>query len=260
MAPAATKVRPRERPGEGYPEKRTVAARVRALWHRAQRPAALVLVVLAIGGSALGIDGLTLAAVAVLAALVLIVLFDIAEQVEPPSYAVERFPEFFAVSDRISMEIDRRLRDNGSVHIRALGMSMGHAWTFLAGVIDEAARRRPNSKLTLDVAMLDPHWDGIAPLNPDWPARAQTHHAEITRFIADLGDRAQSVHLHVYRHVPNWHGIALDSDLVFLSTCSWRSGRLQGGANPYVVVHRLNDPDGSVDVFRSWFDAIVAHG
>ncbi|MCH8945120.1 MAG: hypothetical protein IH910_10090 [Proteobacteria bacterium] len=233
-------------------------------FHRAynlfRRPTAYILMALAIAGQFLNVGILPSAALLALGIIVLELLFDLHKTLQSQTPTTTLFNDFYDASRAMTIEINRVLDLKNKITICALGMSMGHGWSFLRGTLEPLLHNGRNVEVELNIAMLDPSWHEIDKLNPSWKDRAGANLAEINRFITDsreLMDRySWSINIHTYRHMPNWHGVCINNDKLFLSHCYWKRGYLTGAENIY---ERINRDDGAhessrVSHFMSWFE------
>lgn len=203
-----------------------------------------------------------LAAASGLGVLVIAVLFDL-EKTVIHRLSTSRFEDFHDVAaDMRAVALRRAGKDN--FRLDAIGMSMGHAWTLISGVLDTLLRDTNARNIQINISMLDPTWPELHQLNPGWAARAPANHTAIVDYIArhqnDFNQRHWTFALHTYRHMPNWHGICLDDQVLFLSTCSWQSAELTGGENEYERLERGSGDknDRLFAIFRSWSTHIAA--
>ena len=199
-----------------------------------------------------------IAAISTLGFILLASIFSIEDRLTS-SETVDRFREFYDVATEMRESVLRRALRHG-VDIRALGMSMGHAWTFTSGLMDSLASDTNVKHVRVTIAMLDPDWPSLIELNPAWPERTRMHRLSILQYFADHADlvnrRDWQFELRLYRHTPNWHGISLDGEVLFLSTCSWRNGHLVGGENEYERFQRGVGgarTDRAFELFDTWF-------
>jgi hypothetical protein len=155
-----------------------------------------------------------------------------------------------------------RVNRKREIHIRALGMSMGHAWQFLVGTLLPILLDNNKQRVILEIAMLDSNWSELPKINPDWISRSAANLKEINRFIEDnkekLTKKGWSIKVYTYDYVPNWHGILLDEDILFLSSCFWTGKKLSGGENQYELITPTEGASEQFKIrqFKSWFDYI----
>jgi hypothetical protein len=207
--------------------------------------------------------GVAIAAIYSLGFIVLTSIFSIQDSLRRQNPEA-RFTEFYDVATEIRDAASTRAVRRG-VEIQALGMSMGHAWTFLSSLLSSLAKDRNVRNVRVQVAMLDPEWEQIAAFNPTWPERTRTQRQAILEHFTSNSEltnrRNWEFELRLYRHTPNWHGICLDGEILFLSTCSWQNGRLVGGENEYERFQRGGGPraDRAFELFQTWFGSMDGH-
>jgi hypothetical protein len=226
-----------------------------------KRPLAFLLILTVIIGSIVPIPAIQIAAIGLLGIIILETLFDIQSKFISKDRRVV-FAEFFEASNFMKQVILSRVERNQCVQIRALGMSMGHAWPFLTNTLTPLLDREMRQTVELHIAMLDGNWEELSRINPDWSSRAKTNLSEILRFINShekrLAAKEWTVTVHQYRHMPNWHGILIDDDLLFLSVCFWRNNRLTGAENGYELLSASDESLGRhrIAQFKTWFEFV----
>jgi hypothetical protein len=246
-------------PAEQAPD---LSQSVHRAYERLKKPAAYAFVGLALLGAVVQSMPLQVAALGALGVLILETLFAIRkhiEELETPRV----FADFFETTAAMRSEMLRRLERNGSLRVRAMGMSMGHAWPFFMNTLAPLLRDGKHA-ISLDIAMLDADWPDLVALNPGWVSRAKANADDIARLGASVSVAMQgsgsSLGLSLYRHMPNWHGVLIDDDLLFLSTCFWQGGTLTGAENRYELLSNGDPLLGAprITQFRSWFDHILS--
>ena len=139
---------------------------------------------------------------------------------------------------------------------------MGHAWQFLVSTLLPILLDNNKQKVVLEIAMLDSDWSELPKINPDWVSRSATHFKEITRFIEDneeiLTKKGWEIKIYTYRYVPNWHGILVDKDMLFLGSCFWTGKKISGGENQYELITPTEGVSEQFKIkqFKSWFEYI----
>lgn len=235
------------------------ATMLRKFYRAIRRPMAWVLVVVAAASPLAPIPEIQIAALGALGLIILELLFELHKQVTQEKDVVV-FSEFYEVSLALRGAIADRLHGNQRVCIRALGMSMGHAWPFLANTLVPILERDGRQVVDLQIAMLDAQWDRLEDLNPAWADRVGGNYRQILRFANEhrtlLERKGWRVSVHRYSHMPNWHGILIDQDLLFLGTCYWKSGLLTGGENQYELFRASESELAThrIEQFLSWFE------
>jgi hypothetical protein len=232
-----------------------------AAYNRGRAGIAYALVAFALAPQFLPLPaGVSYSALSVLGFVGVSVLFDVEARLQVAESA-NRFSQFYEVAAAMRSAALSRA-DRSGLHLQAVGMSMGHAWTFLAALLDEIAADPHVRDVKVDVAMLDPEWDQLEAINPHWAARCRPNRQAMETYsntkMADQATRNWALQIHTYRHMPNWHGICLDGEILFLSTCSWRDGNLVGGENEYERFERGRGDRSAraFELFESWLGAI----
>jgi len=106
--------------------------------------------------------------------------------------------------------------------------------------------------------MLDPDWEELGRINPSWIVGAASSLERIQEFKRsnqeEILRRDWQFDIYLYRHMPNLHGFLIMDKILFLSSCYWRNGILQGGDNQYKR-YELGDNfggDEKIRDFKSW--------
>ncbi|MEZ0611691.1 hypothetical protein ACAW74_24485 [Fibrella sp. WM1] len=197
-----------------------------------------------------------------LGVMIVELLFDINEKVSA-SKNRHYYNDFYEVSLKMKNLILHEIKSKKKLKIRVLGMSMGHAWQFLYNTLNPLlTNNNDNCCVVLQIAMLDPNWTDLKEINPYWIDKAVLNEKIIKQYIQLNQDRIANknweIQLYLYKHMPNWHGILVGEDYLYLSKCSWKDNVLQGGESAYEKF------DGSVDAYNrleishfiNWFDKI----
>jgi hypothetical protein len=232
------------------------ASTIGKAYQHSKRPAALALVFIAAVGSVLTSTAVQVAALTALCAILVEVLFEIQR------YTIEHsrprsFDNFYDVSLHIEEQIQQRMKRTRKVQIRAIGMSMGHAWPFLSEILRKLLDSNAGA-INLHLAIIDSQWNELAQVNPHWGQTADGNVARISTFaeanISRLLTSGSTITISRYAHMPNWHGVLLDDDVLFESTCIWQGDTLAGAENEYER-HVVSDPIGAARIgrFTSWF-------
>jgi hypothetical protein len=238
-----------------------IARHVSVFYQSLKKPLAFLLVVAAFLSQLVPLPAVQLAALVTLGLIIVEVLFDIRSNLGR-NETVRVYSDFYEASNQIREEILSKLARKRHIRIRALGMSMDHAWRFLANTITPLLDDDTDQKIELDIAILDSRWDELPKINQSWAALAESNYMEILRYLRDnaksLAAKGWEITVHRYSYMPNWHGILIDSDSLFMSTCFWKNGKLTGAENQYELlsssdaelgIHRINQ-------FITWFDFI----
>jgi hypothetical protein len=239
---------------------------IREAYATAQRPLAFALVGLVLLGQFIDSQEVQFAAIGALGLIALETLFEIHQRMVVGQAGPRAYDEFFETTPDIVMDIQRSIDRSDQVHVRALGMSMGHAWTFLVNSLEPYSRRAgKRTRIKIEIAMLDPEWSVLAALHPAWKVRAEAHFNEIDSYITSkksaLEATGWSIDLYTYGHMPNWHGILVNETVLYQGTCTWRDGRLTGADDAYERDVADNSPSEykAIQRYLSWFRYIEAH-
>jgi hypothetical protein len=235
---------------------------LRKVYGRSKHAVAWVLIVIAAVGNIFSLPSLEIPAVIALATIAIELLFSLDRRLlRMQSTAMHE--NFYAVSLALRSEIIERSHRNKKITIRAIGMSMAHAWPFFTDVTSPIIGDR-SIRLNLLVALLDPAWVDIQKVNRTWAEQAKTSYASMVRFSEthrqSLITSGSRISISLYAHMPNWHGVLIDDDTLFLSTCVWKNGSLNGAENSYEIIRsgERNEAVRRIEHFRSWFDKVSA--
>lgn len=243
---------------------RSFASVARDTYSRIKPVIAMLLAGAIVIAPAIPLDGLQVAAIGALGVIILETLFDIHRIVNIREQS-QIYAEFFDAAQAMKSAIIEYAKRKRHVRIRALGMSMGHAWPFLINILQPLLDSNVQCSINLEIAMLDSKWQQLEKINPNWKAKSETLYDEINRFskanLEKLNAKQWHISVVVYSHMPNWHGILLDEELLFLSTCFWRDGKLTGAENQYELYRSSDKQLGvhRISQFVTWFDYIKAN-
>lgn len=173
------------------------------------------------------------------------------------------YGDFYDVSLELKKAILNELELKRKVKIRALGMSMGHAWQFLYNTLNPILADNNNtSVVNLEIIMLDINWTDLKNINPYWCEKLATNNKLIKQFLEinkeKIIRKRWIINLYYYSYVPNLHGVMINDNLLYLSRCSWKDGILQGGENSYERVNSDENVEENFKInhFTNWFEHV----
>lgn len=194
--------------------------------------------------------------------MILEILFEIRDNVSKKSQNIT-FGEFYDVSLEMKKIILEELKSKNKIKIRAIGMSMGHAWQFFYNTLNPILTNPNDSSLVeLEIAMLNSSWADLESINPYWRQKSNTNRDLISQFIhiseANINQKKWSIKLYSYSYMPNWHGVLINDNILYLSTCYWKDNLLQGGENPYEFIKSdgTKETELKISHFLNWFNHI----
>jgi hypothetical protein len=172
---------------------------------------------------------------------------------------------------RMKAEVIRRLRSGQSVRIRILGISAQFSWrNLIDDAMDEYLRARAPGEM-LDIRVLVVSVDVLDRWRQDRLKNyRQTFDKELARFRSDRRTREDSgqftVSVREFDNLPQWHGIMIDADVLFLGTTRWQFDRgipeLTVGQNKYwrfTLGDRFRGSD-RIEQFNDWFNMYSKEG
>jgi hypothetical protein len=232
---------------------------IKDYYERARRPLAFGLVALILLAGILPSSAIQLAAILVLLTIVLEVLFEILAVVK--AKATVWYRSFNEAVPLMEKEVSERLRANGAVRVRWIGVTMEAGWPIAQNLLLDAINGR-SRRLTIELAMLDP-----ASVSVDsTKTRIQATLGSMRYFLDEHGDRLVATGcdliVYCYAYRPTWHALLIDEDLLFFSLADPTHFSLsspQGGAE---LVRAGGGPEDSARIahFKAWFADIVSNG
>lgn len=232
---------------------------VRRWYRKLQRPCVFTLLAIAVFAKFLNQTQLLLTSLAALGVILLELLLEIHHRLIPDDDRPTIVTDFYGASELMRDQIHEIAKRRKTIHIRALGMSMSHAWPFLKQSILPLLQSQRNLKVTLEIAMLDPQWQGIDSFNATWRDKASLFEKDFAAFKDDhsklIRQEKWSLTVSYYRHLPNWHGILIDDRFLYLSSCIWTPSGLTGAENPYEIIDSQRSASEQMRVcqYLSWF-------
>jgi len=232
------------------------------IYQRLQVPLAFALVFLALGVEFTPLPkSVAASSLAALGMILLGLLFRLDNRLRGLDQPAT-FEEFYQVVAEMRAEFLNRAASSQNIELQAIGMSMSDAWNFMSNLLRTVETNHTAARVRFEVAMLDPTWDKIESFNSDWAESVPANAKAIERFISEhqqlIDSRKWKMSLYFYRHTPNWHGLCIDRQILYLSTCSWHGGRLVGANNDYERFERGSGAraNRAFELFDTWLDRI----
>jgi hypothetical protein len=148
------------------------------------------------------------------------------------------------------------------LEIQWLGMTMFEAWGTLCLALDKLREEGVVENLFLKIAMLEPRWLAVNPINHGWTEqRAQATAASIEAYFAEVrahrfGRLDWKHEINFYGHMPGVHGCLINGKYLFLGVCQWKSpDHLHAAQCSYYLYtfKEIEDLD-KIEIFSGWFD------
>jgi hypothetical protein len=199
-----------------------------------------------------------IAAIILLGWFILQILFEIFNRLtvlERP----QQYDNFYSAWPDIKDCIMNAFKKGSPCTIWWLESSLEHASVMVDDVLKPILQNSPKNPLKIELVMLDPSWSEIEKINPSWISLAKSNyeslHVYLDVYNEEIRNHEWSIALSLYRFLPNFQGILVNSEHLFVSSCTWKNGKLTDD-NFYELYH-FNDNFGGkekIDQFKSWFE------
>jgi hypothetical protein len=236
-----------------------IGAKIRRLYLSLRGLLAIILIVVAFLTGQFEIPIAKESALVAATLIMVSILLEIHKEVTSAS-PNRRFPRFHDAALEFRSKVEELAQRKGRVDIKWLGMGMDYGAPMLDDIISCLKSESFDIKVALNICMLDPEWEHLPAINDTWSHKGRSAIQSLSSLYDRLtGDdqRLQvTLDLHLYRHMPNWHGFMIDDRYLYLSKCSWDGERLLGGENEYELIDKT-ESDGSrreIECFMGWFN------
>jgi hypothetical protein len=215
--------------------------------------AAYVLVGLAFVASRLEIGEVRDGAMVAASLIGLQILFSINKALAKETPEQKSFDGFHDAIIDFRTRVDDLLKAGEKVHVKWIGLSMEYGAPHIAAVNKALAAER-RKRLRWTVVMQNP--DSMENLEPfdSWRHVTESSISMLKRILSP----SQGDELHLYQHLPNWHGLSINDKFLYISTCQWRSvdgvSALVVGDNKYQLLTVGSDEGAHLhlDNFNGW--------
>jgi hypothetical protein len=228
-------------------------------YQRIKQPVAFGLVIVLLVAVQFRMPGLRLGALGLLSAILAESVFAIQatlrkRSTEPP------LEQFFSACQTVRGEMQMRLVTNGRLTVRALGVSMTHAWPLLSSTLESFAVLF-DGHIDLHIAMLDSEWTPVSTMHPQLAEQAHVNFRAIRRYAEThpaFRERGWTLRVSRYAAATLPHGLLVDDDLLFISTFSWWDRQSTPGGHCYELLSARDSAfaTGRIKEFKAAFDAI----
>lgn len=139
-------------------------------------------------------------------------------------------------------DIEKKKSQGERVRIRVMGVCLHKSFPRLAELLLTKKDELDISgvRIELRFSILDRNcgsWKKLEKLDSQWSDLMNAFDKQMEKFINKIQERPElniSIKLTQYRHMPNYHGLMLNKQDLFVSDCMWfRDGNLTVGRNPY---------------------------
>jgi hypothetical protein len=180
------------------------------------------------------------------------------------------FPKFNLAHNDFERECLKQLIATHKLDVKWLGIGMEYGVPVLPGLLRRLVGSVSECEITVSIAMLDPDWEYLEHLRPDWPGGVRKSYDRLMALVTlyreqqrTLKKRKVSIGVRTYEYIPNWHGLAINDSQFYVGSCSWEetvpgSGEviLTEAINPYIA---LSPESGGFEAwlavtFRTWFN------
>ncbi|WON74225.1 hypothetical protein [Nitrosospira sp. Is2] len=172
--------------------------------------------------------------------------------------APRRFNNWDQVQPDIRRIIDRSFEDFESTELQVLGVALHVSWKTVRECI-ERYQEKHHGKLpraVISLKILSPHWRDWDKLGDEWIQRSISLHINIANFLVSIrGDPNLKLLLYDYDYPPNWHGVLINGQHLYRSSCLYRNNKFTVHKNPYVYFRREDNyySDMQISEFSYWF-------
>lgn len=223
-----------------------------------REPVCYLLVVITLVASILQDQKILLTSVAILLGILVRILFEVHAHTERRGAPV-RYRNISEAHDKIEACLRAAQKQDRSIRIQWLGMTMSNVWGAIEGIFDTLAHER-GFKLLFDVAMSDAAWLDNNPINISWTGECADQNArKILNFRAInrqlLAGQNWDFKIRRYSHMPAVHGGLINERYLFLGVARWEEGTMKAGDRTYYYFAARDGEEASelIDVFKSWF-------
>lgn len=233
--------------------------KIREHYQKLRAPLAFVLIIVAFLAGQLQIPIAKEGALLAASLILVLMLFEIHKEI-----MVYSKKKTFSRFNDAALEFRKRVEENAKkkkevVDIKWLGMAMDYGVPMLDDIIRCLKEESSVKKISLNICMLDPKWERLSEINETWPQKSISAITVLTSLYKSIeGNQHPEVKLtvHLYRHMPNWHGFMVDNRYLYLSECSWKGERLLGGENEYELVDRQENDASKKKIYKflGWFN------
>jgi hypothetical protein len=183
------------------------------------------------------------------------------KEANPPQY-----PDFNDALPIIRKTLVRRLERNRDVNVKILAVSSQFSWKSMAESIIPSLLKVENKtgKINIEIAIVNPE------ILLDWGQESLANDAKNTligeanikrKYKTAFETEKLSLSIYKYDNIPHWHGILIDSDVLFMGRCKWEvvddRYHLLVGQIDYRQFQK-NDRFGGntrIELVDNWFDA-----
>lgn len=199
------------------------------------------------------------------------ILRNIGEQIEKIAKQEKPFADFSdafrdaeeCIVARLNNGIKRQKIKQDKIEIKILAVAMTFSWKFICNKIPKILTNYPFSYIDVEVVFVDYQYLESLDLETwdlNFAEESKQRVREINNFINGLPDQLcsrLSISARVYRNLPNWHGILVDNEHLYLGRTDWSfltdRPKLTVGQNKYRYFdHSTSSGIERIKLFKNW--------
>lgn len=149
-------------------------------------------------------------------------------------------------------------RDGDTLKIRIMGICLHKSLPPLIDFIRDTQRK---IRIEIRLAILDQDSDVYRTLDTRWEGLYTTFNEDLRELVTEIKDgrikKNICIKLVKYSHMPNWHGVLINYQHLFMGHCLWHDdGRFTAGQNSYeYFIHSRGDEHlRKIKHYVKWFD------
>lgn len=196
------------------------------------------------------------------------ILREITKNIEKIAHHEKPYTDYIEAFHDTEKRIRECLEDDESnsknyVDIKILAVSMTFSWNFVTGKVPRILKDYPNAHINTEIVLVDSDYLESLHLETydiNWAAESRQRVVQIKNFINGLPDSWRdrfSISARVYKNIPHWHGLLVNSEHLFLGRTDWdfstNKPKLSVGQNKYRYFNRSAVAGSErIDLFSGW--------
>lgn len=170
---------------------------------------------------------------------------DLQKKAEDSSDVYKDFDDAWArkIEETLQSHYERCVKDSEILKVRLMGLCLHKSFpklsNFLIHTISNSLINNKNegARIEIRLSVLNPECASWKLLNKRWEKLLPLFQIDLENLVEKLKDNKAidiSLKLYQYSHMPNWHGLLINHEELFLGTCMWDSSNcLTAGENIY---------------------------
>jgi hypothetical protein len=183
---------------------------------------------------------------------------DSIEKIRKSLEAPRRFDDWDQAQPEIKRLIRSSLESSDTTNIRCLGVALHVSWKTVRECVEQYQRDHGKfPKTTIRLKVLSPEWDSWDKLGRSWQRRNEVLFESVSEFHQTIrGNPEVQLLLFDYVYPPNWHGVLINEQHLFRSSCLYRDNEFTVHKNPYVYFRHEENyySDMQISEFLYWFN------